>query len=138
MTLVVDSSVVVASLAREQQRDFADAVLEESKTLTAPALLPFELVNVLEMKFRRGLLSVDDRSLTLERFHALRIDISAPPERPRLVRIAALASQFRLSGYDASYLELALDLRADLATLDGPLAQATRQSGLKALTDRNP
>jgi len=135
VALVVDSSLVIASLAREQQRAFADQVLEESEPLVGPALLPFEVVNVLEIKVRRSLLDIDGRDLALKQFHALRIRLFDPPDRERLGRIAALASRFRLSGYDASYLELALDLRADLATLDGDLADAALASGLKALIE---
>lgn len=42
-----------------------------------------------------------------------------------------LARRYRLSSYDASYLELALRLGRPLATLDADLAKAARKAGVK-------
>jgi len=43
--------------------------------------------------------------------------------------IMALGRQFHLTGYDASYLELALRTGSTLATFDAELATAMRQVG---------
>ena len=50
--------------------------------------------------------------------------------------IADLARRYRLSAYDASYLELALRVGLPLATLDADLAKAARKAGVKRFTHR--
>ena len=45
-----------------------------------------------------------------------------------------LARRYRLSAYDASYLELALRAGLPLATLDADLAKAARKAGVKRFT----
>jgi predicted nucleic acid-binding protein len=42
-----------------------------------------------------------------------------------------LARRYQLSAYDASYLELALRLGLDLATLDEDLQRAAEKTGVK-------
>ena len=44
--------------------------------------------------------------------------------------IPALAERFRLTTYDAAYLELALRFDVPLATLDQDLARAAREAGV--------
>jgi predicted nucleic acid-binding protein len=48
--------------------------------------------------------------------------------------ILDLARRYRLSSYDASYLELALRAGLPLATLDADLAKAARKAGVKRFT----
>jgi predicted nucleic acid-binding protein len=48
-----------------------------------------------------------------------------------LTEILQLARRYRLSSYDASYLELALRKGLPLATLDADLAKAARKSGVR-------
>jgi predicted nucleic acid-binding protein len=43
-----------------------------------------------------------------------------------------LARRYKLSSYDASYLELALRLGMPLATLDDDLQKAAKQTGAKS------
>jgi predicted nucleic acid-binding protein len=49
--------------------------------------------------------------------------------RSRLTSVAT-ARSYRLTVYDAAYLELALRRNVDLATLDGDLAKAARAEGV--------
>ena len=48
-------------------------------------------------------------------------------------RACALAHEHRLSGYDATYLELAVRVQLPLATLDQALGTAGRAEGLDVL-----
>ena len=48
-------------------------------------------------------------------------------------RACALAHEHRLSGYDATYLELAVRVQLPLATLDQALGAAARAEGLDVL-----
>jgi predicted nucleic acid-binding protein len=47
----------------------------------------------------------------------------------------ALADRHGLSVYDAAYLDLALDVDGDLATLDGPLREAAALEGVPLLQE---
>ena len=51
------------------------------------------------------------------------------PEEPGLEGLE-LADRHRLSVYDAIYLDLALDVEAELATLDRDLARAAAAEGV--------
>jgi predicted nucleic acid-binding protein len=44
-----------------------------------------------------------------------------------------LARKYRLSSYDAAYLELAIRLGAELATNDAELARAARKAGVAVI-----
>ena len=47
--------------------------------------------------------------------------------------ISVLASEYRLTVYDASYLELAIRADLPMATIDGPLRQAALRAGVQLL-----
>ena len=49
-----------------------------------------------------------------------------------------LAQLYRLSSYDAAYLELALRLKLPLATIDQPLAKAAGLAGLTLFQPQQP
>jgi hypothetical protein len=48
------------------------------------------------------------------------------------------AIEYRLTGYDAAYLELALRKQIPMASLDGPLNKAAVVAGVVLLTPLNP
>jgi predicted nucleic acid-binding protein len=118
--LVVDCSVLVATLFEEAQRDEARRVLA-GKTLHAPLLLDSEIANVALKKQRAGwgeALITDALADYVEQmieFH-----------RPDVQAQYALAMRYGLSAYDAAYLWLAGALQAQLATFDAKLAKAAR------------
>jgi predicted nucleic acid-binding protein len=118
--LVVDCSVLVATLFEEAQRDEARRVLA-GKTLHAPLLLDSEIANVALKKQRAGwgeALITDALADYVEQmieFH-----------RPDVQAQYALAMRYGLSAYDAAYLWLAGALQAPLATFDAKLAKAAR------------
>ncbi len=90
-----------------------------------PALWQLEMANGLAVAERRGVMTATDADLSLDKIEqllgqALEID-------PTLisVREAMIASRaFRLSAYDAVYLDLARRERVPLATLDEGLRTA--------------
>lgn len=121
LPLVVDASLVCALLFDEPERDEALARLT-ARRLFAPRLLDLEMVQVALKKARRGLpeaavaQALDDYAqLDIDLIHA---DFPAPFE---------LAQRYGLSAYDASYLWLAAELKAPLASFDRQLAEAARQ-----------
>ncbi|MBV9153353.1 MAG: type II toxin-antitoxin system VapC family toxin, partial [Alphaproteobacteria bacterium] len=98
----------------------------EGAKLVAPALLGFEIVNACLTKLRRY---PELRASILDAFllqAGLRIEMADVDH----TGILTLAEQFRLTGYDASYLWLAQRLSAELVTLDRQLARAAARLGL--------
>ncbi len=119
MTLVVDASVVVAALVDDGPGGEWSADALRSDRSVGPALLPFEVANVLRRLEGGRRLSRDMASLA--HHDLLRLDIALWP----YLALSELAWQQRgsLSLYDASYVSLAQRLEAPLVTLDERLAR---------------
>jgi len=66
----------------------------------------------------------------LEMLARVRISPDSATFARALVETLGLARRYRLSSYDASYLELALGLGLPLATLDRALLKAARKAGV--------
>lgn len=116
---VVDASAIGALVFGEPAAEEIAAKLTGA-TLAAPALLAFEIANTAVKKLRRhpeqraALLAAYTFSLGLP-IETVAVDIAA---------VVSVAEQSRLTAYDASYLWLARELRADLVTLDAALGLA--------------
>ena len=122
---IVDASAIAAIMFDEPEADDMTRRLGGA-ILVAPALLQFELVNACVTKLRRY---PDLRDTILQAFAVqggLTIETAEVDHAAALV----LAEQFRLTGYDASYLWLAQRLNAELVTLDRPLGRAAAALGL--------
>jgi predicted nucleic acid-binding protein len=121
-TRVIDASALAAVLFDEIGAEAVIALAGDC-TLVAPTLIDFELVNTCISKMRRNPLDRDllvqaygkRWSMTIETVH---IDHTA---------VLALAQRTGLTGYDASYLHLAMTLEAELVTLDRQLAAAAEK-----------
>jgi predicted nucleic acid-binding protein len=118
--LVVDCSVVAAAVFLEEEQDIAHGHILKSE-LHAPYLLQCEIANVALKKLRQGF--ENESREGLQRALEMSIDL----HRIEVQEVAALANEFRLSAYDASYLWLAGDLHVPLVTFDPRLAAAARQ-----------
>ena len=95
----------------------------------APALLFFEVRNVLLVNERRGRLTEAQSAEFLRALSRLPIRIDQSPDETHLMM---LARRHRLTVYDAAYLELALRERLSLVTLDARLDAAKRAEDMSA------
>ncbi|HMN73070.1 MAG TPA: type II toxin-antitoxin system VapC family toxin [Rhodoblastus sp.] len=129
MKLVVDASVVAALYFPDEKPALIAGIAQrmiEAQTF-APRLFWYEIRATALKKERRGILPavVVDRVLR---------EIGAMPlvlrESGDAGEIMSHARRHALSFYDASYLALAIDERAQLATLDNRLAAAARAEGI--------
>lgn len=131
MRLVLDNSVVAAWVLTERDA-YADAVLDAigEHELVAPAIWPLELANVLAVAERRGRITAAESSRLRDLVTALDIAI-APGSTARVFGdVLTLAREESLSAYDASYLDLAIQLAAPLATSDERLRAAAVRRGV--------
>ena len=132
---VLDSSVTMAWVLRDEQSAQADAALEQVAEIggIAPALWWVEVRNVLVIAERRGRLTQEDTAAAVQAIDALCIHLDHAPDNASLDRSLPLARTHGLSAYDALYLELAIRQQRPLATLDRKLSAAAQAEGI-ALT----
>jgi predicted nucleic acid-binding protein len=124
LSIVVDASLVVASLLRERHTDAARTLLISTAVVHAPLLLSLETANAIWKARRRNLLSQTEAQNVMAQFRALRITIH---ERDDLTEQAlALALRHDRSAYDCAYLALAMALDVKLVTADERLVNALR------------
>lgn len=81
----------------------------------------------------KGLLSAQKVADFLQSLAALDIRVDDESARLVLTDVHRLAVQYRLTSYDAAYLELALRRGLPLATLDEELLMACKAAGVAAL-----
>lgn len=126
--IVVDSSVLVKWFKSRNEELVAEAraLLDEVERrpleVHVPALLLYEVGNILLLKTQLEPAALDD---SISRLEALPFSI-APPATPLLQRAARLGRELDLTFYDASFLALAVELDCPLITADRRLFDRTR------------
>jgi predicted nucleic acid-binding protein len=135
MVMVLDCSVVATSIFEEVDGiEYADAVFDKlavGGVACVPAHWPAEVGNAITMSERRKRHTEADRSRFLDDLSSLRIEVEESDPVDFLRRVLPLASEHRLTAYDAAYLELAMRKGLPLATLDKELKRAAKQAGVK-------
>ena len=135
MTFVLDCSVALAWILPDEGRRQVMALLERLGTESAvvPEVWPLEVANALLIAQRRGRITEKDVARALEDLAALPIQVDQETHRQALQATLTLATKYRLSSYDAAYLELARRIRVPLATLDTKLRSACKSAGIEVL-----
>ena len=129
---VIDNSVVMSWCFQDETSKYADAVLGllEQSTAYAPAIWPLEVSNVLLAAERRKRLSQADNSRFISLLFELPIIVEQEAPERMLSEILALAREYKLSSYDASYLDLAMRTGLPIATTDKNIMAAARKSNV--------
>jgi|SRR5580700_1053516 predicted nucleic acid-binding protein len=135
MSLVLDSSITVAWLYREEATKAVDEIFENLIETSAwvPALWHLEVANVLQIGIRRQRHAADFRDRMLSDLSDFSIRVDPETHRQAWGPTARLAELHRLTLYDAAYLELALRRGLPLATLDEDLRTAAEAEGVPLL-----
>jgi predicted nucleic acid-binding protein len=135
VSLVLDSSITVAWLYREEATRSVDELFEDLIEASAwvPALWHLEVANVLQVGIRRGRHAADFRDRVLSDLSEFPIHVDSETARQAWGATARLAEHHRLTVYDAAYLELALRRGLPLATLDEDLRTAAEAEGVPLL-----
>ena len=113
---------------------YADKALDEMKQDYAlvPATWGLEVANVIAKAEAKGLVTEARSGAFLEMLDGMDIEVDPATFAHALSDTLQLARRYKLSSYDASYLELALRSGLPLATLDEDLQKAARKAGIKA------
>lgn len=86
-----------------------------------PSIFRYELLNALIVNERRGRLTEEDARQTLADLAAMRFERDDHHDDALLLR---LVRPYRLSAYDAAYLEVAARRKLPIASLDRRLVEA--------------
>ena len=132
--IVLDCSVTASWCLRDETNEEANKILDLLKDHQAfvPAIWPVEMANVLVVAERRGRISAADVARMVEILLGLPIEIeNAALDNLKTLRL--LAREYRLSAYDACYLDLAQRRGFPIATLDSLLNRAAKKCGITTL-----
>jgi len=135
MNLVLDSSATLAWIYSDETtepiRRLFDTVADEGAFV--PALWRLEVANSLTVAVRRGRIDADFRRASLADLALLDITTDQHTDFHAWGETLSLADRFRLTLYDATYLELARRRGLPLATLDDEIRTAATALGLRLL-----
>jgi predicted nucleic acid-binding protein len=120
---VIDTSVVAAIVFDDASGDLQRLSLE-SRDFVAPSIIRYEFLNVCIKKHRLGKI---DGARALDAWREFE-EMEISTEYVSFPETLAIATRYRLSGYDAAYLWFAMSQNLELVTLDEQLAKAWRKA----------
>lgn len=136
MSFVLDNSVTMRWFfgdGKPQELAYAGKVLDAMRQDSAlvPMTWGLEVANVIVRAEAKALVTEARSGAFLEMLEGVDIEVDAATFAHALSGTLQLARRYKLSAYDASYLELALRLGVPLATLDEDLRKAAKKAGVK-------
>ncbi len=136
-TIVLDCSVAIPWLVKEQSNPAVDALFQDgyrdTVALVVPTLWFSECGNVLNELVKRKRLTLPEaqEGFAVLRYSRVSADLATTVEIQGA--ILAMAQGHKITFYDATYLELARRKRSMLATLDKQLRAAAQAAGVHCL-----
>jgi predicted nucleic acid-binding protein len=130
--VVVDASVALAWAFDGEASDYSDAVLSAvgAEGMRVPILFHLEIGNALSIALARGRITDAGASAFTGDLGRLRIQVDPLTAEMALGATLHYARRYRLSVYDAAYLELALREGLPLATQDAALVTVAKTLGM--------
>jgi predicted nucleic acid-binding protein len=132
-SFVADASVAIAWVHPAQATSETEAMLDAlvaGDSLVVPALWPLEVANALTILRRRRKLTPDEARNAIEIIRELPVVIDHEAAAVAFTRLVELASEHKLTIYDASYIELAARRQLPLASNDMRMKEAAIRSGV--------
>jgi len=138
VSFVLDNSVTMRWFfgdGKPQELAYAGRVLDALKHASAhvPVTWGLEVANVIAKAETRALVTEARSRAFLEMLEGVDIVGDSATSSDALSDTLQLVRRYKLSSYDASYLELALRLGMPLATLDDDLQKASKKAGVRRL-----
>lgn len=103
-----------------------------------PGLWALEAANVVAKAEAKGLVNEARSQAFVAVLMRLNIATDTATTSHALTETLNLARRYKLSAYDATYLELAMREGLPLATLDADLEKAARKAGVKRFEPKRP
>lgn len=132
---VLDNSITMRWLLQSNKKTdqmYAESVLKSFVDVAAvvPDLWHLEATNVLVMAEKRGQLETSDVERFISQLEGLPIHVDPLTSHQAFSRTLILAKTYKLSSYDAAYLELAMRAGLPLATLDKDMLKAAKKANV--------
>ena len=139
MNFVLDNSVTMRWFfgdGKPAELRYAGLVLDSLNKASAvvPVTWGLEVANVIARAEAKAIVTEARSRTFLELLEGINIEVDQATFSRSLSDTLQLARRYRLSAYDASYLELALRRSLPLATLDEDLQKAAKNAGAARLT----
>ena len=136
MSFVLDNSVPMRWFfadGKPQELAYARKVLDamNRETASVPGIWGLEVANVIAKAEVKALVTEARSEAFLQILDELDLNVDSATFTQAFSATLQLARRYKLSAYDASYLELALRLGVPLATLDQDLLKAATKAGVK-------
>jgi predicted nucleic acid-binding protein len=139
VTFVLDSSLAMAFVLRDESSAATDAVLDrlgQGAKAFVPALWRWEVANVLLMAERRGRIASADAHRHMLHLKNLPIEVDEASWDEAWSAVHLLAQKHSLTAYDAAYLEAAIRHGAPLGSLDKELRAAAKAEKVPLLPEK--
>jgi predicted nucleic acid-binding protein len=139
MEFVLDNSVVARWLLQDgsaKDRQYASMVLdllEDNAKALVPPIFNIEIANVIARAEHLGQLHEAVSAQFIETLESMSIEVDDVSQSKSLTSVLDLARRYKLSSYDASYLEIALRKGIGIASLDKELMSAFKSAGGKSV-----
>jgi predicted nucleic acid-binding protein len=132
---VLDVSATLAWCFENEATPKSRALLSTltTRTMVVPDLWHLELTNALVQAERRKRLTDQESTEFFNVLQDLRIETDTESGQRAYGPILALARRYRLTTYDATYLDLAMRRSLPLATRDRELLVAAKKAGLELI-----
>jgi predicted nucleic acid-binding protein len=135
---VLDNSVTARWLfldGGKKDIEYADRVMAEIERSRAmvPVTWSLEVANVISRGESAGILHPGDSDKFIQKLDRMNIAVDHATHEKAFVETLKLSRKYRLTSYDASYLELSLRHGVPIATLDKALRRAAVRSGVEIL-----
>ena len=126
MDVLVDASAILAVLLNEQGRSAITAQTENA-TLLAPETLPFEIANALTSLYRKKKITGEELAAAYRNYALIPLrSVKADPENA-----LKIACKYKISAFEAYYLEIAYRLKISLITFSVSMKKAALNMKIK-------
>jgi len=136
MLYVFDASFIGALIIPDEhnpQTEKMYAKIRNEDEKHVPHLLWYEIANIFNNLIRQGRFTGDEVTQFFPRLTAFNLKTDFETGAAYSQKLLILCSDYHLSSYDASYLELADRKKAALCTLDKDLRTAAKKCGVAVL-----
>lgn len=135
MDFVLDASITLSWCFEDESTESSARILDhlERSTAFVPSIWNLEVGNILVNAGRKKRITKAKIAEFIELLEELNIQIDHETSARGFHEILALATEEKITTYDAAYLELAMRLGLPLATKDIQLQNAAKKIGVKIL-----